>query len=116
MKMKPGRSTRCRSMPSPREHRARSGSRNRRSAARPDRRDLRPGVVGQDDAGAAHRRRGQKLGGLAAIIDAEHALDPVYAGRLGVNLEELLISQPDTEGQALEMLRLLSAPARSTSS
>ena len=38
----------------------------------------------------------QKLGGLAAIIDAEHALDPVYAGRLGVNLEELLISQPDT--------------------
>ena len=65
------------------------------------------GVVGQDDAGAAHRRRAQKLGGLAAIIDAEHALDPVYAGRLGVNLEELLISQPDTEAQALEIAETL---------
>jgi recombination protein RecA len=49
----------------------------------------------------------QKLGGLAAIIDAEHALDPVYAGRLGVNLEELLISQPDTGEQALEIAETL---------
>src|SRR5215204_1885494 len=49
----------------------------------------------------------QKLGGLAAIIDAEHALDPVYAGRLGVNLEELLISQPDTGEQALEICEIL---------
>ena len=49
----------------------------------------------------------QKLGGLAAIIDAEHALDPVYAGRLGVDLEELLISQPDTGEQALEIAETL---------
>src|ERR671921_137603 len=49
----------------------------------------------------------QKLGGMAAIIDAEHALDPVYAGRLGVNLEELLISQPDTGEQALEIAETL---------
>ena len=38
----------------------------------------------------------QKLGGTAAFIDAEHALDPQYAGKLGVNVEDLLISQPDT--------------------
>src|SRR6476661_3792278 len=49
----------------------------------------------------------QKLGGMAAIIDAEHALDPVYAGKLGVNLEELLISQPDTGEQALEIVDTL---------
>jgi recombination protein RecA len=49
----------------------------------------------------------QKMGGMAAIIDAEHALDPVYAGRLGVNLEELLISQPDTGEQALEIAETL---------
>ena len=49
----------------------------------------------------------QKLGGLAAIIDAEHALDPIYAGRLGVNLDELLISQPDTGEQALEITETL---------
>src|SRR5688572_1047869 len=49
----------------------------------------------------------QRAGGLAAIIDAEHALDPVYAGRLGVNLEELLISQPDTGEQALEIAETL---------
>jgi recombination protein RecA len=45
----------------------------------------------------------QKRGGVAAFIDAEHALDPVYAGKLGVNLNELLISQPDTGEQALEI-------------
>ncbi|MBL4601507.1 MAG: recombinase RecA [Emcibacteraceae bacterium] len=45
----------------------------------------------------------QKSGGTAAFIDAEHALDPVYAGKLGVNLDELLISQPDTGEQALEI-------------
>ncbi len=43
----------------------------------------------------------QKMGGIAAFIDAEHALDPVYAKKLGVNLDELLISQPDTGEQAL---------------
>ena len=49
----------------------------------------------------------QKMGGIAAIIDAEHALDPLYAGRLGVNLEDLLISQPDTGEQALEITETL---------
>ena len=45
----------------------------------------------------------QKNGGVAAFIDAEHALDPVYAGKLGVDLDELLISQPDAGEQALEI-------------
>jgi recombination protein RecA len=45
----------------------------------------------------------QKSGGVCAFIDAEHALDPVYARKLGVNLEDLLISQPDTGEQALEI-------------
>jgi len=45
----------------------------------------------------------QKSGGTAAFIDAEHALDPIYARKLGVNLENLLISQPDTGEQALEI-------------
>ena len=49
----------------------------------------------------------QKLGGVAAFIDAEHALDPVYARKLGVNIEELLISQPDTGEQALEIVEML---------
>jgi recombination protein RecA len=49
----------------------------------------------------------QKLGGTAAFIDAEHALDPVYARALGVNTEELLVSQPDTGEQALEIAELL---------
>jgi recombination protein RecA len=49
----------------------------------------------------------QAAGGMAAYIDAEHALDPEYAGRLGVNLEELLISQPDTGEQALEIVEAL---------
>nr|WP_233342441.1 recombinase RecA [Maricaulis salignorans] len=46
---------------------------------------------------------GQKLGGVCAFIDAEHALDPVYAGKLGVDVAELLVSQPDTGEQALEI-------------
>ena len=45
----------------------------------------------------------QKAGGTAAFVDAEHALDPSYAGKLGVNLDELLVSQPDTGEQALEI-------------
>ena len=45
----------------------------------------------------------QKLGGEAAFIDAEHALDPVYAKALGVNIDELLVSQPDSGEQALEI-------------
>jgi recombination protein RecA len=49
----------------------------------------------------------QKLGGTAAFIDAEHALDPSYAQKLGVNVSELLISQPDTGEQALEIADML---------
>ncbi len=49
----------------------------------------------------------QKAGGLVAFIDAEHALDPEYAGNLGVNLDELLISQPDFGEQALEIAETL---------
>lgn len=45
----------------------------------------------------------QKLGGQAAFVDAEHALDPIYARKLGVNLDNLLVSQPDTGEQALEI-------------
>ena len=49
----------------------------------------------------------QKNGGTAAFVDAEHALDPIYAGKLGVNLDELLVSQPDTGEQALEIVDML---------
>lgn len=49
----------------------------------------------------------QKLGGMAAFIDAEHALDPSYARRLGVNIDELLVSQPDNGEQALEIAEAL---------
>ena len=49
----------------------------------------------------------QKLGGVAAFIDAEHALDPGYAEKIGVNLDELLVSQPDTGEQALEIADML---------
>ncbi|NNE05934.1 MAG: recombinase RecA [Xanthomonadales bacterium] len=49
----------------------------------------------------------QKLGGTAAFVDAEHALDPQYAERLGVNVEDLLVSQPDTGEQALEITDML---------
>jgi recombination protein RecA len=53
---------------------------------------------------AAHA---QKAGGVAAFIDAEHALDPTWARRIGVNIDELLVSQPDTGEQALEICELL---------
>ena len=49
----------------------------------------------------------QKQGGIAAFVDAEHALDPVYAGKIGVNVDDLLISQPDTGEQALEITDML---------
>ncbi len=49
----------------------------------------------------------QKAGGTAAFIDAEHALDPSYAAKLGVNIDELLVSQPDTGEQALEVTDML---------
>ena len=49
----------------------------------------------------------QKLGGVAAFVDAEHALDTGYAKKLGVNIDDLLISQPDTGEQALEITDML---------
>jgi recombination protein RecA len=49
----------------------------------------------------------QRAGGTAAFVDAEHALDPAYAGKLGVNITELLVSQPDTGEQALEITDML---------
>ena len=49
----------------------------------------------------------QKMGGTAAVIDAEHALDPVYAESLGVNVDDLYVSQPDTGEQALEITESL---------
>ena len=56
----------------------------------------------------------QKLGGEVAFVDAEHALDPTYARALGVRIEDMLISQPDTGEQALEIGRTLAAPVPST--
>ncbi|MCY7295996.1 recombinase RecA [Alteromonas sp. a30] len=49
----------------------------------------------------------QKIGKTCAFVDAEHALDPIYAGKLGVNVDELLVSQPDTGEQALEICDML---------
>jgi recombination protein RecA len=49
----------------------------------------------------------QKVGGTAAFVDAEHALDPIYAAKLGVNVDDLLVSQPDTGEQALEITDML---------
>ena len=51
----------------------------------------------------------QKMGGTAAFIDAEHALDPIYAEKLGINVDELLVSQPDTGEQALEVADIMVA-------
>jgi recombination protein RecA len=66
-----------------------------------------PGVLRQDDVDLAGRRRDAEARGTCAFIDAEHALDIQYAQRLGVNLQELLISQPDTGEQALEIVDAL---------
>ena len=67
-------------------------------------------VVGPESSGkttiALHiAAEAQKAGGVAAFIDAEHALDPVYAKALGVDIENLLVSQPDSGEQALEICR-----------
>ena len=51
----------------------------------------------------------QKKGGQAAFVDAEHAIDPLYASRLGVNIDELILSQPDNGEQALEIVDMLAA-------
>src|SRR5438477_12937272 len=65
-------------------------------------------IYGQESSGkttlALHAvAEAQKKGGIAAYVDAEHALDPIYARKLGVDVDELLISQPDTGEQALEI-------------
>ena len=52
----------------------------------------------------------QKRGGIAGFIDAEHALDPVYAKKIGVDIDELYISQPDSGDQALEIAETMCAP------
>ena len=57
----------------------------------------------------------QKRGGMAAFVDAEHALDAVYAGKLGVDIDNLLVSQPDTASRRSRSPRSSSAPAPSTS-
>jgi recombination protein RecA len=69
--------------------------------------DLRSGKLGQDHARAPRMAEAQKGGGTAAFVDAEHALDPVYAKKLGVNIDELIVSQPDTGEQALEIVDTL---------
>src|SRR5262249_25955069 len=69
-------------------------------------------IYGQESSGkttvALHAvANGQKAGGVAAYIDAEHALDPSWAKRLGVNLEDLLVSQPGNAEEALRIAELL---------
>ena len=58
----------------------------------------------------------QRRGGICAFIDAEHAMDPAYARRIGVDIDQLLVSQPDTGEQALEIAELLIRSGASTSS
>ena len=58
----------------------------------------------------------QAMGGVVAFIDAEHALDPLYAARLGVDIDEVLISQPDTGEQRSKSAICSCAPVRSTPS
>jgi len=64
-------------------------------------------VYGPESSGKTTLAEAQALGGIVAFIDAEHALDPVYAARLGVDIDEVLISQPDTGEQALEICDML---------
>ena len=64
-------------------------------------------VLRQDNVGPTTLAHCQAGGGTAAFIDAEHALDPSWAKRLGVNLADLLVSQPDTGEQALEICEML---------
>ena len=87
--------------------RARRRARHRRAAPRPGGRDLRPGVLRQDHGGAARHRQRPAGRRHRAFIDAEHALDPDYAQKLGVDTDELLVSQPDNGEQALEIADML---------
>jgi RecA/RadA recombinase len=65
------------------------------------------GISGKTTLALHGHRRGAARGGTAAFVDAEHALDPAYAEKLGVNINELLVSQPDTGEQALEITDML---------
>ena len=87
--------------------RTRRRPRHRRPPARPHRRDLRAGVSGKTTLALHAIANAQKAGGIAAFIDAEHALDPEYAQKLGVDTDALLVSQPDTGEQALEIADML---------
>ncbi len=66
-----------------------------------------PEASGKTTLGSASCCSSSKQGGICAFIDAEHALDPVYAGRLGINTNDLLISQPDYGEQALDIAEML---------
>src|ERR671914_1091931 len=66
-----------------------------------------PGSSGKTTLGYHVLANAQKLGGICAFIDAEHAMDPAYAKRIGVDIDELLVSQPDHGEQALEIADLL---------
>ena len=66
-----------------------------------------PEMAGKSTVAMHVIAQAQKLGGLAAYIDVEHALDPSFAGAIGINIEDLLISQPDTGEQALEICEAL---------
>ena len=66
-----------------------------------------PGILRQDNLGFKHHLSSPEKGGVCAFIDAEHALDPEYAKKLGVKIDDLLISQPDTGEQALEITESL---------
>ena len=66
-----------------------------------------PNQAGKTTLALQIPRRGSGVGGVVAFIDAEHALDPTYAARLGVDIDEVLISQPDTGEQALEICDML---------
>jgi recombination protein RecA len=66
-----------------------------------------PESSGKTTLGLHAIAQGQKLGGTVAYIDVEHALDPAYAGRCGVQVDDMLISQPDTGEQALEIVEAL---------
>ncbi len=83
-------------------------ARRRRHAAGPRHRNLRAGVVrARPRWRCRSSRRLRRLGGMAAFVDAEHALDATYANKLGVDLDNLLVSQPDNGEQALEIVEVL---------
>ena len=91
-----------------RQPRARHRAWRRRLAARPRDRDLRPGKLGQDDAGAARHRRGAEDWAAPRPSSMPNMRSiPVYAKKLGVDIDELIVSQPDTGEQALEIVDTL---------